>query len=57
MPEECLMSCKKCYLQMSLTTKQRIELVNGIAKSQTLEQVKLDISTKEKVCNKLSYNL
>ena len=50
------MSCKKCYLQMSLTTKQWIDLVNCIAKSNTLEQVKLHISTKEKVCNKISYN-
>ena len=48
------MSCQKCYIVMSLTQKQRTVLINGIAKSKTMEQVKLDISTVKEVCNMLS---
>ena len=42
-PEECLVSCQRCHLNMILTPNQWMVLVTNIAKSKILKQLKVAI--------------
>ena len=43
LPEECLVSCQRCLLEMMLTPNQWMVLVTNIAKSKILKQLIVDI--------------
>ena len=49
-PEECLVNCQKCFIELSLTLQQWTVLVSNIAQVKPLKQVALRLNICQKVC-------